>query len=65
MLDDSIRVGDLFEGMPLMALLPARRAFAALTQDFGFGLFSPSDDGGLLEFRLLIASRASSSVTFN
>jgi hypothetical protein len=32
---------------------------------FGFGLLKPSEDGGLLEFRLLIASRASNSVTFN
>ena len=32
-----------------------------MRSDLGLGLFSPSEDGGLLELRLFIASLASNS----
>ena len=45
-----------------MTVLPARLAAALFFRsDFGGGLPRPSDDGGLLEFRDVFASRSSSS----
>jgi hypothetical protein len=60
-----IRSRPLLERVPGMSLLSAVQVFPCLTQRLvALGLESPSEDGGLLEWRLFCARRASSSITF-
>lgn len=56
MLNGPIRLVDLLERMPLVALLPARRALSRFAKRFRLRLlFSQCDEGGLLDLRLFCA----------